>query len=104
MDAMDVKQRQASEHEMSSFVKVDEEEDLMTAETKLEALPWTMAEELVAGHVGKEEALQVSSISRALSLAATMLILASMAGSVVRRATSSLAGQPQAGKTMRYEV
>jgi len=103
MDAMDIDSAEASEHEMSSFVEVNEE-DVMTAETKLEALPWTMAEELVAGHVGKVEAPQVSSISRALSLAAAMLILASMAGSVVRHATSSLPGQVQAGKTMRYEV
>merc|ERR1719277_228288 len=54
MDKMDLDSAEASEQEMSSLVRVDEH-DIMTSEGKAEALPWTMAEELVAGPLSLEE-------------------------------------------------
>merc|ERR1719221_1783136 len=50
MDAMDLDSAEATEEEMSMLVKF-EEQDVMTPEAKAEVLPWTMAEELVAGHL-----------------------------------------------------
>merc|ERR1740123_2922691 len=99
---MDVDSADASEHEMSSFVWVEEEE-LITPEAKLEALPWTMAEELVAGHMAVAEAPHALTIPRGFRLAMATLILTLLAAPMAHKAQSSLSGRMQASKMSRYE-
>merc|ERR1740121_1850990 len=76
MDAMD----------MDMLVKF-EEQDLMTPEAKAEALPWSMAEELVAGHM----ALEASPASpwRYLKLVAAVLVLASLVAPMAQHAKAA---------------
>merc|ERR1719343_1224286 len=50
MDIMDIDSAEASEEEMALLVNVGDNET-MSPGGKVEALPWTMAEELVAGHI-----------------------------------------------------
>jgi len=85
MDAMDVDSAEASEQEMSSLVRAHEE-NTMTPEGKAEALPWTMAEELVAGHVGLEDSEAKSWGSLRVVLA--LLVMASLAASMAKHTKS----------------
>merc|ERR1719512_638422 len=72
MDEMDIDSAEASEDEMSMLVKF-EEHDAMTPEAKAEALPWSIAEELVAGHLTMTEAAPAS--MRALRSGLAVLVL-----------------------------
>merc|ERR1719273_1646743 len=65
MDIHDIDSAEASEQEMALLVNVDDV-DAMSLEAKREALPWTMTEELVAGHVAMGEAPPMSLSSRGL--------------------------------------
>jgi len=103
MDAMDIDSAEASETEMASFVRF-EEEDLMTPEAKLEALPWTMAEELVAGHQTMREASPPSASSRALRWGLAALVLASLASPLMQLAKPALKGHAGSSKGIRFEV
>jgi len=102
MDAMDVDSAEATEHEMSTMVRI-EEQDLMTPEAKADALPWTMAEELVAGHMGMAEASPPST-SRALRFGLAALLLASLATPMVQHLKAALAARAEDAKATRYVV
>jgi len=103
MDAMDIDSAEATEQEMASFVRF-EQEDRMSSEATAEALPWSMTEELVAGHLelGKPSPSFLS--SGALRGLAAVLILASLAAPSARMANSALLGQQGSSKAMRFEV
>jgi len=104
MDAMDIDSAEATEQEMASFVRF-EQEDHMSSEATVEALPWSMTEELVASHLelGKPSPSFLS--SRALRGLAAVLILASLAAPSARMANSALLGQQgSSGKAMKFEV
>jgi len=100
MDAMDVDSAEASEQEMSMMVKF-EEEDVMTPEAKAEALPWTMAEELVAGHLNLADAPLASSSWR---IALAVLVVASLVVPAVQHTKTSFMHQKGISKGMRFEV
>merc|ERR1719330_836856 len=65
MDSMDL-EAMASEEEMAVFVNHDEH-DVMTEALKAEMLPWSMAEELIAGHSGHRRHIIASSGSSVMS-------------------------------------
>jgi len=87
MDIHDIDSAEASEQEMALLVNVDDI-DAMTLETKREALPWTMTEELVAGHVGMVEALPTSLSSRGLQLVLAVFVMLSMIVPMTRFGTA----------------
>jgi len=103
MDAMDIDSAEASEQEMKAFVRF-EREDLESSEAQLEALPWSMAEELVAGHSAMKKPSSPSLSSRALRVVAAVLVLASLAAPLVRLATSAPFHSRGAGKPLKFEV
>merc|ERR1719422_2708876 len=86
MDEMDVDSAEASEEEMSTLVTF-EEHDAMTAEAKAEALPWSAAEELLAGQLTMAEASPASASWRALRVALAVLVLASLVLPMMRSAS-----------------
>merc|ERR1719336_458385 len=86
MDEMEVDSAEATEEEMSTLVTF-EEHDVMIAEAMAEALPWTAAEELVAGHLALTEASPASASLRALRIALAVVVLASMVSPVMRSAS-----------------
>jgi len=77
MDIHDIDSAEASEQEMALLVNVDDI-DTMTLGAKREALPWTMTEELLAGHVAMAEAPPMSLSSRGLRVLAAAFVLLSM--------------------------
>jgi len=99
---MDIDSAEASEQEMSLLVKADDL-DTMTPEAKAEALPWTMAEELLAGQLSAENA-DTSSSMRALRFALAMLVLASMVAPMARSSLSAKLSQKERGPGTRYLV
>jgi len=92
MDAMDVDSAEATEEEMSMLVKF-EEQDVMTAEGKAQALPWTMAEELVAGHLVKPQVSPSSGPAQVLRIALALLVLGSLAAPMAQHGKSALSSQ-----------
>merc|ERR1740120_360101 len=102
MDAMDVDSAEASEQEMSTLVRF-EEEDAMTPEAKVDALPWNMAEELVAGHLAMTES-PPSSTSQIVRYCLVALLLASLVKPMVQHAKSAITGQVEDAKTTRFVV
>jgi len=102
MDAMDLDSAEASEQEMSSLVRF-EEDDAMTSEAKAEALPWTMAEELVAGHLGVERDSPASSWGP-LRFFAAVLVMVSLAVSMAQHTKTKPIWQRDSGAGMRYVV
>jgi len=76
MDIHDIDSAEASEQDMALHVNVDDV-DTMTREGKEEALPWTMAEELVAGHVTTVQASPISSV-RGLRFVPIVFVVLSM--------------------------
>merc|ERR1719220_751581 len=76
---------EATEEEMGLLVKAEDSESL-TAEAMMEALPWTMAEELVAGRMA--DAPAASSSSKALRLLLAASVLVSMAVPLIRSSAS----------------
>jgi len=104
MDAMDIDSAEATEEEMASFVRF-EQEDRMSSEAKVEALPWSMTEELVAGDLSMAKPSPSSLSSRALRGLAAVLILASLAAPSARIAHSALLGRHgSSGKPLKFEV
>jgi len=77
MDLMDVDTAEASEQDMETHVSYDEQ-IIMTGALKAEALPWSMAEELIAGHAGHTAAEGYSLLPRFRTVIA-IAILASLA-------------------------
>jgi len=102
MEVMDVDSAEATEEEMSKMVSF-EEQDTMTPEAKAEALPWTMAEELVAGHLGAEADSQASSWG-SLRIVAAVLVMLSLAASMAQHTKADLKKQDDSGKGMRFMV
>jgi len=82
MDMHDIDSAEASEQEMASHVRTGDI-DAMTPEIKREALPWTMTEELVAGHVALVEAPSTLS-SRGLRVILAALVVLSMIAPMTR--------------------
>merc|ERR1719410_2679089 len=76
MDMHDIDSAEASEQEMALHVRVDDTES-MTLDMKRGALPWTMTEELVAGHVAMMEVPSTLS-SRGLRVVLASFVLLSM--------------------------
>jgi len=72
---------EATEEEMALLVHVVDSESL-TAEAMMEALPWTMAEELVAGH--KANVSGAASTSKALRFVLAASVLVSMVVQLTR--------------------
>merc|ERR1719210_64903 len=103
MDEMDVDSAEASEDEMSMLVKF-EEHDAMTPEAKAEALPWTIAEELVAGHLALAAASPASASLRVLRSALAVLVLSSLALPMMRHANSAPLGQKEGGDVAKFVV
>jgi len=104
MDAMDIDSAEATEEEMASFVRF-EQEDRMSSEAKVEALPWSMAEELVGDHLEMAKPSPSSLSSRALRGLAAVLILASLAAPSAKFASSALLGRHgSSGKPLKFEV
>merc|ERR1719454_691524 len=103
MDEMDVDSAEASEDEMSTLVKF-EEHDTMTPEAKAEALPWTVAEELVSGHLTMAEAPPASASLRALRVALAVLVLASLVLPMMRYANCAPFGQKEGGDIAKFVV
>merc|ERR1740120_294857 len=102
MEAMDVDTAEASEEEMSTLVRF-EEQDTMTPEAKAEALPWTMAEELVAGHLGLESETTASSWGSLRALAAVLVML-SLATSMAQHTKSDLKQQKDGNTGLKFMV
>merc|ERR1719433_1855906 len=103
MDEMDIDSAEASEEEMSTLVKF-EEEDAMTPEAKAEALPWTAAEELLAGHLTMAEASPASASLRVLRSALAVLVLSSLALPMMRHANSAPLGQKESRDVAKFVV
>merc|ERR1719251_334216 len=82
MDIHDIDSAEASEHDMALLVNVDDV-DTMTNEGKEQALPWTMAEELVAGHVAMVQASPISSV-RGLRFVLIVFVLLTLVAPVTR--------------------
>ena len=93
MDVMDIDSAEASEQEMSLLVKADDL-DTITPEEKAEALPWTMAEELLAGELSAER-VHTSSSMRALRHALAILVVASMLAPMARSSWAAQHGGRQ---------
>merc|ERR1719210_1982781 len=79
---------EATEEEMALLVEAVDSESL-TTDAMVEALPWTMTEELVAGHMA--DAPAASSSSKALRLVLAASLLVSMAVPLTR--SSALVGR-----------
>merc|ERR1719195_61146 len=77
MDEMDIDSAQVEEEELLTLVRL-EEQHAETPGAKVGALPWTSAEELVAGHLAKDDASPGSAFLRSLRLALAALVLASL--------------------------
>merc|ERR1719210_2654669 len=93
---------EATEEEMALLVNVVDSERL-TAEAMMEALPWTMTEELVAGHMADAPAAPSSSKTLRFVLAA--LALVSMIVPLTRSTTVGSGGSlPNDDKGTRYLV
>merc|ERR1719195_2145231 len=75
MDAMDLETVEASEGDMEMHVSYDEQ-DIMTGALKADALPWSMVEELVAGHTGHVPAHSSMPSLRAVLAVAVLTSLA----------------------------
>jgi len=103
MDEMDVDSAEASEDEMSMLVKF-EEHDAMTPEAKAEALPWSLAEELVAGHLTMAEAAPASASMRALRSALAVLVLASLVLPMMRHANPASSKHQGGVEVARFVV
>jgi len=73
MDLMDVDTAEASEGDMEAHVSYDEQ-TIMTGALKAEALPWSMAEELIAGHRGHRAAAGHSVLPRFRTVIAIMIL------------------------------
>lgn len=102
MEAMDVDSAEATEEEMSTLVRF-EEQDTMTPEAKAEALPWTMAEELVAGHLGLESETKASSWG-SLRVVAAVLVMLSLAASMAQHTKSELKQQKDGNTGLKFMV
>merc|ERR1719192_978841 len=101
MDEMDIDSAQVDEEELLTLVRF-EEQDTFTPGAKEEALPWTLAEELVAGHLTKADASPASTILRALRFALAALVLASLVP-VAYHATA-VPRSPKGSKLMQHVV
>jgi len=75
MDAMDLETVEASEGDMELLVSYDEQ-GIRTGALKAEALPWSMVEELVAGHTGHVAAHSSMPSLRTFSAIAVLASLA----------------------------
>jgi len=84
MDLMDVDTAEASEGDMEAHVSYDEQ-IILTGALKAEALPWSMAEELIAGHAGNKAA-DGSSLLPRLRTVIAVAILVSLAVPLRQRA------------------
>jgi len=102
MDAMDLDSAEVREEEMTLLVNA-ENVDVMALESKAESLPWTMAEELVAGHLAMAEVPAISAPMRFLRWAFAAVILLSIVAPLMR-GVSAPAGHSEAGKVARYLV
>merc|ERR1719479_242589 len=87
MDIHDIDSAEASEQEMALLVNVDDI-DAMTLEAETEALPWTMTEELVAGHVAMVEASPGPLSARVLRVALAVFVLLSLIVPMARSGTA----------------
>jgi len=104
MDEKDLDSAEATDHEMASFVRFKKADDPMTSEeAMLEALPWTMEEELVAGQLSKPESTPPSRSWKAIRLVALVLLLAALATPITHLAQYAFAGQFQS-KPIRFAV
>merc|ERR550532_3885742 len=92
---------EATEEEMALLVEAGDSESL-TAEAMMEALPWTMAEELVAGRMADAPAVSSSSSALRLLLAASVLV--SMAVPLVRSSARGGESMPSKDRGTRYLV
>merc|ERR1719220_2367248 len=100
MDAMDLDSADVSEEEMTLLVNAEDVVDVMALESKAESLPWTMAEELVAGHLAMAEVPAISAPMRFLRCACAAVILLPIVAPLMRGA-SAPAGYSEAGKVAR---
>merc|ERR1719422_140961 len=81
MEAMDIDSAEASEEEIAALVRLEQEAltpEVLTPEDKAEALPWTMAEELLAGHMAMKEVSPANTQLPAWRVAAALLVLVSL--------------------------
>jgi len=102
MEEMDIDSAQVEEEELLTLVR-HEEQDKNTPRANKEALPWTLAEELVAGHLIEADASHSSAFLRSLRFALAALVLGSLAVPVVRHA-SAVSGSPKGNKLMQHVV
>jgi len=98
MDAMEVESAEATEEEMFELVS----QDTLMPEIEAEALPWTMAEELVAGHLALGE-VAPSASAKYLRFCVAMLILVSLMAPLSQRAKSTATCEGMS-KAERYVV
>merc|ERR1719384_2100297 len=85
MDTLDVDSVEASETEMTSFVR-SEKDDPLSSDTLLEALPWTMEEELVAGHLSPPTLSSPPRTLKVLRFVLVAFLLASLAAPITHLA------------------
>jgi len=90
MDARDLDSAEATEDEMSTLVNLARE-DVVTPEPHTDALPWTMAEELVAGHLAMEEIAPDSIVRQYIRPAVAMLLIASVVVQMAHKPQSQCA-------------
>jgi hypothetical protein len=88
MDMMDLESAEASEQEMALLVS-DETQLIMTPEAKADALPWSMAEELVAGHKSMSESS--TTWASLLRIAVSAVFLTSLAVPLARAGNTDAA-------------
>jgi hypothetical protein len=88
---------------MASFVRFEKDDPLRSDTSVLEALPWTMEEELVAGHLTKPKRSPPSRSSKVVRFVVVVLSLASLAAPVTHLAKKAWAGD-MAGKPVRFAV
>jgi len=103
MDAMDLDSAEVSEIDMTNLVATSDELDVIAPESTAELLPWTMAEELVAGHVAMAKGPAISASMPLVCWALVLLVLLSMVAPVMR-GVSAPAGRNDSGKVARYLV
>lgn len=96
MEAMDVDSAEATEEEMSLLVS----QEMTGAVAEADALPWTMAEELVAGHLAMD--VEPSRTSRYARFCVAALAVMSLVAPLAH--SKKPAALPSAGKAERFVV
>jgi len=104
MEAMDIDSAEASEEEIAALVRLEAEAltpEVLTPEDKAQALPWTMTEELLAGHMAMKDASPAYASLPVWRVAAAGLVLVSLVAPMMYHHV--VLGQ-QDSKTTKYLV